>query len=76
MCNTLTVFLCICDIMLFMNRSPYKRLTLDFEPELHHRLKQVALDRQTTVKALMEECAKKIVAAASQPPRPEGEEEG
>jgi hypothetical protein len=34
-----------------------KRLTIDVSPELHYRLKQEALRRRTTIKALFEEWA-------------------
>lgn len=44
-----------------MAKTEYKRLTLDLPPELHRELKQVALDQDTTVLALIMDCAEKHI---------------
>lgn len=52
-----------------MEDKKIARLTLDLSPELHRRLKQEALDKGTTMRALLVTWAQEKLAAGQKPER-------
>ncbi len=52
--------------MRYTYRTMNKKLSIELSPELHRKLKQVALDRDTTIRALIIECASHVVETATQ----------